>query len=181
MSRDQLIEFYYGLVNSKKGFLWVIRPDLISGKDGESQIPEEVVEATKERGYIAGWVPQEEVLAHKAVGGFLIHCGWNSTLESIMAGMPMICWPSFADQQINSRFVDEVWKLGLDIKDLFDRNIVEKAVNDLMVKRKEEFMESADQMANLAKKSVNEGGSSYCNLDRLVKDIKMMSLRPQNC
>ncbi|KAL9411226.1 hypothetical protein AB3S75_044922 [Citrus x aurantiifolia] len=98
-----------------------------------------------------------------------------------MAGMPMICWPSFADQQINSRFVDEVWKLGLDIKDLFDRNIVEKAVNDLMVKRKEEFMESADQMANLAKKSVNEGGSSYCNLDRLVKDIKMMSLRPQNC
>ncbi|KDO61155.1 hypothetical protein CISIN_1g037374mg [Citrus sinensis] len=181
MSRDQLIVFYYGLVNSKNGFLWVIRPDLISGKDGESQIPEEVVEATKERGYIAGWVPQEEVLAHKAVGGFLIHCGWNSTLESIMAGMPMICWPSFADQQINSRFVDEVWKLGLDIKDLFDRNIVEKAVNDLMVKRKEEFMESADQMANLAKKSVNEGGSLYCNLDRLVKDIKMMSLRPQNC
>lgn len=181
MSRDQLIEFYYGLVNSNKSFLWVIRPDLISGKDGENQIPEELVEATKERGYIAGWVPQEEVLAHKAVGGFLTHCGWNSTLESIVAGIPMICWPSFGDQQINSRFVDEVWKLGLDIKDSCDRNIVEKTVNDLMVERKEGFMESADRMANLAKKSVNEGGSSYCNMDRLVNDIKMMSSRPQNC
>ncbi|KAH9766769.1 hypothetical protein WN944_017900 [Citrus x changshan-huyou] len=181
MSRDQLIEFYYGLVHSKKSFLWVIRPDLISGKDGENQIPEELLEATKERGYIAGWVPQEEVLAHSAVGGFLTHCGWNSTLESIVAGMPMICWPSFADQQTNSRFVGEVWKLGLDIKDLCDRNIVEKAVNDLMVERKEEFMESADRMANLAKKSVNKGGSSYCNLDRLVNDIKMMSSQPQNC
>ncbi|TKY69965.1 7-deoxyloganetic acid glucosyltransferase [Spatholobus suberectus] len=89
---------------------------------------------------MVGWAPQEEVLAHKAIGGFLTHSGWNSTLESVVAGVPMICWPYFADQQINSRFVSEVWKLGLDMKDVCDRHVVEKMVNDLMVHRREEFL-----------------------------------------
>ena len=66
---------------------------------------------------MVGWVLQEKVLVHQALGGFLTHSEWNSTLESIVAGVPMICWPYFADQQINSRFVSEVWKLGMDMKD----------------------------------------------------------------
>lgn len=90
----------------------------------------------------------------------------------------MICWPYFGDQQVNSRFVGEVWKLGLDVKDLCDRKIVKDMVNDLMVERRNEFMESANRMANLADKSVNHGGSSYCNLDRLINDIKTMSSQP---
>lgn len=175
VSREQLLEFWFGLARSKQRFLWVIRPDSITGNVGENQIPEELVEATKERGYMVGWVPQEEILAHEALGAFLTHSGWNSTLESIIAGIPMICWPYFGDQQMNSRFVDEVWKLGLDMKDLCDTKIVEKMVNDLIVDRREEFMKSADRMANLARKSVNKGGSSYNNLDRLINDIKIMS------
>ena len=102
MTKDKLMEFWYSLVNRKKHFLWAIRPDLVIQKDGEGQIPVELVEGTKDRGYMVGWVPQEEVLVHQAVGG------WNSTLESIVVGVPMICWPYFADQQINSRFVSEV-------------------------------------------------------------------------
>lgn len=168
ITRDQMLEFWYGLVNSKTRFLWVARPDLVAG---EGQIPAELLEETKERGYIVGWAPQEEVLGHKALGGFLTHSGWNSTLESIMAGVPMICWPYFADQQVNSRYVSEVWKLGLDMKDVCDRNVVEKMVNDLMVERKEEFQKAAEEMRNLAITSLHEGGSSYCNLDRLIQDI----------
>lgn len=180
MSRDQLIEFWYGLVNSNKRFLWVIRPDSIcrTGDETESEIPKELVEATNERGYMTEWVPEEEVLSHKAVGGFFTHSGWNSTLESIASGVPMICWPYFADQQVNSRFVGEVWKLGLNMHDLCDRKIVKDMVNDLMVERRDEFMESADRMANLANKSVHRGGSSYCNLDRLINDIRTMSSQP---
>jgi len=174
MTKNERMEFWYGLVNSKKRFLWVIRPDMVDGKDGDSQTPAELVEGTKERGYLVGWAPQEEVLAHPAIGGFLTHSGWNSTLESIVAGVPMLCWPYFADQQVNSRFVSEVWKLGMDMKDICDRVIVEKMVNDLMVEKREEFLKSTVKMARLARESVSESGSSYCNFERLIEDIRLM-------
>ncbi|CAK9135699.1 unnamed protein product [Ilex paraguariensis] len=172
LTRDQLIEFWYGLVNCGKPFLWVIRPNSVSG---ELQIPAELLEGTKERGYMVAWAPQEEVLSHPAIGGFLTHSGWNSTLESIVSGVPMICWPYYADQQVNSRLVGEVWKIGMDMKDTCDRVMVEKMIGNLMEVRRDEFFRSANQMAKLARRSVGEGGSSYCSLDRLIEDIKLMS------
>ncbi|KAL2548758.1 UDP-glycosyltransferase 85A1 [Forsythia ovata] len=174
VSREQLLEFWHGLVNSGQRFLWVMRPDSIVGEDGKNQIPIELEEGTKARGYMVGWAPQEEVLNHEAVGGFLTHSGWNSTLESIVAGVPMICWPYFADQMINSRFVSEVWKIGLDMKDTCERKIIEKVVRELMEERKEEFLERAENMAKLARKAVSKGGSSYSNLEALIDYIKTM-------
>ncbi|KAM4104355.1 hypothetical protein ACJW30_06G151400 [Castanea mollissima] len=128
LSRDKLMEFCY-----------------VAQKDGEGQVPMELVEGTKDRGYIVNWAPQEEVLAHEAIGG-------------IWVGVPMICWPYFGDQQVNSKYVNEVWKLGLDMKDVCDKVIIEKMVNDLMVERREEFMRSTNEMARLAKESLSEGG-----------------------
>lgn len=171
MSRDELVEIWYGLVNSKKRFLWVIRPDMVAEQDGKD-LPLELVEGTKERGCTVGWAPQQEVLAHKAVGGFLTHCGWNSTLESVVAGVPMICWPYFGDQQINSRYVSEVWQIGLDMKDVCDRKVVENMVNDLMVERREEFQRSTQALAASAKTSVSEGGSSYSEFDGLIEYLR---------
>ncbi|EOY17945.1 UDP-glucosyltransferase family 1 protein, putative [Theobroma cacao] len=163
----------HGLMSNQRNLLF--RPDFMPEK---GSIPVELVEGTKERGYMVGWAPQEEVLAHCAIGGFLTHSGWNSTLESLVAGVPMICWPYFADQQLNSRFVSEVWKLGLDMKDVCDRRVVEKMVNDLIVDKREEFVKSSAEIAKLAKACVNVGGSSYCNLDRLIEDIRSMN---RNC
>ncbi|KAK8715829.1 hypothetical protein V6N13_043155 [Hibiscus sabdariffa] len=177
LSSEQVFEFWFGLVNSGKRFLWVLRPGIMPEKGDEgNNIPVELIKGTKERGCIVSWAPQEEVLGHGAIGGFLTHSGSNSTLESVVEGVPMICWPYFADQQINSRFVSQVWGLGLDMKDLCDRHIVEKMVNDLMVERRDEFLKSATKMAKLAGQCVNVGGSSYCNLDRLVEDIKSMNI-----
>ncbi|GKU92039.1 hypothetical protein SLEP1_g5820 [Rubroshorea leprosula] len=177
LTREQLLEVWYGLVKSKVRFLWVVRPDSVLGHWGDEDVPVELMEGTEERGYLVDWAPQEEVLDHWAVGGFLTHSGWNSTLESVVAGVPMICWPQFADQHVNSRYVSEVWKIGLDMKDFCDRHVVEKLVNDLMEEKREEFVGSARTMAKLAKESVSFGGSSYCNLDSLIEDIKLMSLK----
>ncbi|CAH2080456.1 unnamed protein product, partial [Thlaspi arvense] len=123
--------------------------------------------ATKERGCVVSWAPQEEVLGHGAVGGFLTHGGWNSTLERMVEGVPMVCWPRFVDQQ--------VWEIGLDMKDRCDRVTVEKMVREVMELRRDEFMNSADRIAKLARASVVEGGSSFCDLNRLIQDIKPMA------
>ena len=178
MTRDELMEFWYGLVNSKKRFLWVIRPDFYKEVDDSKNVPVELLEGTKERGYVVGWAPQEEVLEHQAVGGFLTHSGWNSAMESVVTAVPMIGWPRRADQQVNSRYVSEVWKIGLDMKDVSDRKVVEKMVNDVMVERREKLVNAADEMSKLATKSVSEGGSSYCNFDRLIEDIYKMNEKP---
>lgn len=172
VTKDQLLEFWHGLVNSGQKFLWVMRPDSIMSRNGEEKLPSELEEGTRARGYMVGWAPQEEVLNHPAVGGFLTHSGWNSTLESIVCGVPMICWPYFADQMINSRFVSEIWKIGLDMKDTCDRVIIEKMVRELMDVRKDEFLKNAEHMANLARKAVSEGGSSYESLDALVEFMR---------
>lgn len=173
-----MYEIWHGLVNSGTRFLWVRRPGSVLGLGSErdEEIPVELSRGTKERGYVVSWAPQEEVLAHPAVGGFLTHSGWNSTLESMVSGKPMICWPYFVDQQVNSRYVGEVWKLGLDMKDSCDRVIVEKMVKEVMELRKDEFLQRAEEMAELAKKAVGPGGSSFADVDRLIQDIKMMKI-----
>ncbi|KAF6161067.1 hypothetical protein GIB67_007708 [Kingdonia uniflora] len=175
VTANQLLEFWYGLANSGKMFLWVMRPDSIIGKDGESEIPEELLKATKERGCMVEWSPQEKVLAHSSVGGFLTHSGWNSTMEAIAAGVPMLCWPYAGDQQINSRYVGEVWKNGIDMKDTCDRSTIEKMVRDLMKDRKDELMKSSMRLEKMVRSSVEEGGSSFCSFERLVEDIRLMS------
>lgn len=179
LTNDQLLEIWAGLVESNYYFLWVIRPDVIFGDGLDSPTPDELLEGTKKRGCIVKWAPQDEVLAHRAVGGFLTHSGWNSTLESIVAGVPMICWPYFGDQPINSRFVSEIWKIGLDMKDTCDRVIVENMIHDLMDRRKDELKKSMDHISHLANRSISKGGSSYSYLDYLIEDIKAVAMKKE--
>lgn len=144
LSHEQLMEFWHGLVNSLKPFLLVLQKDLIIQKN----VPIELEIGTKERGFLVNWAPQEEVLANPAVGGFLTHCGWNSTLESIAEGVPMLCWPSITDQTVNSRCVSEQWKIGLNMNGSCDRFFVEKMVRDIM--ENEDLMRLANDVAKKA-------------------------------
>ncbi|KAI7734938.1 hypothetical protein M8C21_021660, partial [Ambrosia artemisiifolia] len=155
-------------------FLWVQRPGSIIGEYDVNQVPKHLADETKQRGFITTWVPQEAVLAHTAIGVFLTHSGWNSTIESIMEGVPMICWPQNVDQQVNSRFVSEVWKIGIDIKDTCDRAIVEKAVRDVIDARRSEFIESTRMLGELGGQSVADDGASVMDLYRLIKTISSL-------
>ncbi|WJX65693.1 7-deoxyloganetin glucosyltransferase [Trifolium repens] len=170
MSPEKLLEFAWGLANSKKPFLWIIRPDLVIG--GSVVLSSEFVTEISDRGLIAGWCPQEEVLNHPSIGGFLTHCGWNSTTESICAGVPMLCWPFFADQPANCRYIFNEWEIGIEIDTNVKREEVEKLVNELMVGEKGKKMrQKTIAMQKKAVEDTKPGGRSYMNLEKVINEV----------
>ncbi|CAN1234934.1 7-deoxyloganetin glucosyltransferase, partial [Linum perenne] len=170
MSKQHLIEFGMGFINSGVPFLWVIRPDLVSGES--AAFPPEFKSKADELGFISGWCPQEDVLNHPAVGGFLTHCGWGSIIESLTGGVPLLCWPFFGDQPINCRTACTEWGVGMEVEQDVKRDDVEKLVRELMNGEKGEKMrKKAQDWGRLAKEATAPGGSSVVNLDSLVSDL----------
>jgi UDP:flavonoid glycosyltransferase YjiC (YdhE family) len=104
------------------------------------------------------------------VGCFLTHSGWNSTLEGLAGGVSMVCWPFFANQQVNSRFVGAVWKVGLDMKDVSDRRVVERMVREGM--ESAEIRDAAQGLAQQLSRDVADGGASAVEFERLVTFIR---------
>ncbi|ESQ37304.1 hypothetical protein EUTSA_v10003055mg [Eutrema salsugineum] len=162
MQTKEFLEMVCGLSNSNQPFLWVIRPGSISGSEWIESFPEEVSKIVSEKGYIVKWAPQIEVLGHPAVGGFWSHCGWNSTLESIVEGVPMICMPFIGEQKLNAKYIESVWRIGIQLEGKVERGQVEKAVKRLIVGEVEKL-----------KASVRSGGSSHKALDDLVKYLNV--------
>ncbi|GKV41124.1 hypothetical protein SLEP1_g48696 [Rubroshorea leprosula] len=171
MTSNQLIEFAWGLANSNQTFLWIIRPDLVVG-DAAILLPEFVAK-TKNRGLLSTWCAQEQVLSHPAIGGFLTHSGWNSTLESISAGVPMICWPFFAEQQTNCRFCCTEWEIGMEINSDVKRDEVERLVRELMEEEKgREMKKKALEWKRMAEAAAaSPSGSSAMNLDKVINEV----------
>ncbi|AAF18537.1 Putative UDP-glucose glucosyltransferase [Arabidopsis thaliana] len=168
LSVKQLVEFAWGLAGSGKEFLWVIRPDLVAGE--EAMVPPDFLMETKDRSMLASWCPQEKVLSHPAIGGFLTHCGWNSILESLSCGVPMVCWPFFADQQMNCKFCCDEWDVGIEIGGDVKREEVEAVVRELMDGEKGKKMrEKAVEWQRLAEKATEHKlGSSVMNFETVV-------------
>jgi UDP:flavonoid glycosyltransferase YjiC (YdhE family) len=170
ITAEQLVEFAMGLADSKHPFLWIIRPDLVVGD--AATLPAEFAAETQNRSFIASWCPQEEVLNHPSVGGFLTHSGWNSTMESLSAGVPMICWPFFGDQQMNCRYSCNEWGVGMEIDNNVRREEVEKLVRELMEGEKGKKMrEKAMDWKRLAEEATEPTGSSSINLEKLVSEL----------
>ncbi|KAG6488707.1 7-deoxyloganetin glucosyltransferase-like [Zingiber officinale] len=170
LTSKQAVEFGWGLAKSGCTFLWVIRPDLVVGD--AALLPQEFSEMTKGRSFITSWCPQQRVLAHAAIGGFLTHCGWNSTTESICSGVPMICWPFFGDQQINCRYICSVWGIGMKIDEDVTREEVERLIKELIEGQKgKEMKRKAVEWKEKAIEAAKPGGGSWRNLEKLIEEI----------
>ena len=185
---SQLIELGMGLEASKKPFIWVIR-----GGDKLEELEkwikgEGFEERIKGRGLlIRGWAPQVLILSHPAIGGFLTHCGWNSTIEGICAGIPLVTWPLFADQFLNEKLVVQVLKIGVrigvevpvklgeeeKIGVLVKKEDVKRAIDRLVEEgvEREERQKRSRELSEMAKGAVQEGGSSDLNMKLLIQDI----------
>ncbi|XP_076882361.1 UDP-glycosyltransferase 76G1-like [Bidens hawaiensis] len=168
-------EVAYGLANTSSPFLWVVRPGMVLGFEWIESLSEKFMESVGDRGRIVKWCPQQEVLAHPATGCFWTHNGWNSTLESICEGVPMICSPCFVDQPIIARYAGDVWKIGILLEDGFERVGIAKAIERIMMdKDGEEMRKRVIRLKEKVNLSLDEGGSSNESLKSLVAYISSL-------
>ncbi|MED6132868.1 hypothetical protein PIB30_022780 [Stylosanthes scabra] len=179
---SQLKDIATGLEASGKQFIWVVRK---SKKDGDEWLPEGFEKRMEGKGVIIrGWAPQVLILEHQATGAFVTHCGWNSTLEGVAAGVPMVTWPVAAEQFYNEKLVSEVLGIGVPVGakkwlrltgDSVKWEAVEKAVRKIMEgEEAEEMRKKAKVLSNLVKGAVEEGGSSYTDLNALIQDLSSL-------
>ncbi|EES19849.1 hypothetical protein BDA96_09G218000 [Sorghum bicolor] len=189
-SKRQLEAIATGLEMSGQRFLWVVRSPRRDGAslyadDGHQPpepdlgelLPEGFLERTKARGLVAkSWAPQADVLRHRATGAFVTHCGWNSVLEGITAGVPLLCWPLYAEQRLNKVFMVEEARVGVEMAG-YDREVVTAEEVEAKVRW---VMDSEDGRALRARvmvakekavEAVQQGGTSHNALVELLADL----------
>ncbi|KAF5466129.1 hypothetical protein F2P56_016082 [Juglans regia] len=173
LSKQQLEEVAFGLKGTGFYFLWVVKAS------EEANLPENFVKEAGEKGLFVRWSPQLEVLSNKAIGCFLTHCGWNSTVEALGLGVPMVGMPQWTDQNPNSKYIEDVWKVGLRVKvdkresgNIARREEIESCIREVMEgERGKEMKENAKKWRALALAAVSEGGTSDKNIDEFITEV----------
>ncbi|KAL5777715.1 hypothetical protein ACOSP7_010641 [Xanthoceras sorbifolium] len=189
-SSAQLSEIAKALDSMNHPFIWVVRKEDIENE--AEWLPrgfaEKITKSNKGL-IIKGWAPQMSILEHPAVGGFLSHCGWNSVLETIAAGVPMATWPLGSDQFYNEKLTQvlgvgvkvgsESWTQMLEeSRSYVIKEKIEKAVNELMGGGEEAEMrrKRMKELSVIANAAVHEGGSSYSNVTALLDQLQQRRL-----
>uniref|UniRef100_N1QUL7 Putative UDP-glucosyltransferase n=1 Tax=Aegilops tauschii TaxID=37682 RepID=N1QUL7_AEGTA len=174
LDATQFQELADGLALSGRPFLWVVRPDFTIGA-GQDQFDLDAFRRRVEgQGLVVGWAPQQRVLSHRSVACFVSHCGWNSTVEGVLHGVPFLCWPYFADQFCNQSYVCNVWGTGARLR-RDGRGVVAKEEIGSKVARllgDGEVKARAAAWKEVACGSIREGGSSHGNLLKLVSLLR---------
>ncbi|CAO2818952.1 unnamed protein product [Amaranthus hypochondriacus] len=171
LSNEQYEELAWGLKNSNQNFLWAVR------ESEQSKLPKGFIDDdVSNRGLIVGWSSQLEVLAHEAVGCFVTHCGFNSVLEALCLGVPVVGIPQWTDQGTNAKLAEDVWGVGIRAKKeengIVRREKVEECIREVMEgKKKEEIKKNVAKWKKLAKEAMDEGGSSDKNIEEFVANL----------
>nr|WIW42793.1 UDP-glycosyltransferase [Nicotiana tabacum] len=175
MIPNQLMEeIAQGLVLCKRPFLWVIREGLNGEKPFENLSCKEELE---ELGKTVPWCSQVEVLQHPSLACFLTHCGWNSTIESLTSGVPVVACPLWTDQLCNAKLIQDVWKTGVRVnannEGVIERNEFERCIEIVVGdgEKREELTNNAKKWKELAKDAMKEDGSSNVNLKAYVHEV----------
>ncbi|KAM5570551.1 UDP-glycosyltransferase 74B1-like [Rosa sericea] len=169
IAAKQVEEIAWGLKASDQHFLWVV-------KESENKLPDEFLNAIGETGLVVTWCNQLEVLAHPAVGCFITHCGWNSTLEGLSLGMPMVGVPQWSDQPTNAKFVEELWGVGVRVKKneegLVTKDELEMCIREVMVgERSDQMKRNAMKWSEAAKRAVSVSGKSDENINDFIRKL----------
>uniref|UniRef100_A0A1J3FP70 Glycosyltransferase n=1 Tax=Noccaea caerulescens TaxID=107243 RepID=A0A1J3FP70_NOCCA len=114
VGKKEIVEIAHGLFLSGLSFIWVLRPDIV-GSDVPDFLPAGFMEGIEGQGLVVQWCCQMEVISNPAIGGFLTHCGWNSILESVWCGLPLLCYPLLTDQFTNRKLVVDDWRIGINL------------------------------------------------------------------
>ncbi|KAH0654855.1 hypothetical protein KY285_029737 [Solanum tuberosum] len=163
---NELKAMAQALEEKKIPFIWSIKENFMS------HFPQGFLENTSEYGKVVPWVPQVQVLEHSAIGVFINHSGWNSVLESIASGVPIICRPFFGDHHLNAWMVEKVWKIGVKIEGgVFTKSGTIDALDLVLSKNRVELKEQIGMYKELALKAVGTSGSSTHNFNKLVEII----------
>ncbi|KAI7744408.1 hypothetical protein M8C21_014308 [Ambrosia artemisiifolia] len=170
-TEKQLESIASGLKQANRPFIWVVK--IAENKENKEF---GVFEEIKELGLVVKWSPQTAVLSHPSVGCFLSHCGWNSLVESITAGVPVIACPLWSDQPTNAKLVTDVWKVGVkvekDSEGFFVGEEVARCVDEIMSgPRSEEFRKNAVELKRAAREAVVDDGSSDKNIQLFVDEV----------
>ncbi|KAL8536808.1 hypothetical protein ACS0TY_012108 [Phlomoides rotata] len=178
LEEEQMEELALSIKMSNKYFLWVVR------SSEESKLPTNFAKDTSEKGLIVSWCPQLEVLAHDAIGCFVTHCGWNSTLEAFSLGVPLVGIPWWSDQSTNAKFVMDVWKTGIracpDDKNIVRHEEIDRCIELVMEgERGKKIRKNARKWKELARGAVDEGGSSDRHIQEFVSTINLGALPPK--
>ncbi|XP_010247543.1 PREDICTED: UDP-glycosyltransferase 84B2-like [Nelumbo nucifera] len=176
LSAKQMENIAMALKKSNRPFLWVVKQPEHAVSDGTGQLPPGFLEETEGRGLVVSWSPQTRVLAHPAVACFISHCGWNSMLETVVAGVPVIALPQWTDQPTNAKLMVDVFQMGLRLRPDQD-GVVSKEEVEMCIEeitsgpRSEELKKKAAQWKEEARKAVAQGGSSDRNIQLFVDEI----------
>ncbi|XVE51313.1 hypothetical protein DITRI_Ditri02bG0029900 [Diplodiscus trichospermus] len=167
---EQMAELAWALKRSDYYFLWLVR------EIEEAKLPNNFIGETREKGLVVSWCPQLEVLSHESIGCFFTHCGFNSVLEALSLGVPMLAMPQWTDQGTNAKHVEDVWGIGIrvgaDEKGLVRREVIKQRIKEIMEgENGKEVKKNAIKWKDLAKKAVEEGGTSDKNMDDFVAKL----------
>lgn len=173
-NREVIQEIAQGLVISDVSFIWAIRPQIVIDDGTDVVLPVGFDEDVKDRGLVVPWCDQLAVLSNPAVRGFLTHCGWNSILESVWCGVPMICYPILYDQPTNRKLVVDDWKIGINLCDgeyVGREEVAEKIKKVMSGEASDGIGSNLKEMRSKLHDAWSEDGSSSRNFDRFLKDL----------